>query len=292
MSVEETMGVEITGVERSTASAAQPRLLARYRDPELANAFKPPAWNVVLDTMLAHRSVRHYRDEPLPPGLLETLVAAAQSAPTSSNLQAWSVLAVQDADRKARLAKLAAGQRHVAEAPLLLVFLADVARLRAASRARGQTAEGLDYLETFIVALADAAFAAQNALTAAESLGLGGCYIGAMRNHPREVAKELGLPDDVFAVFGLTLGYPDPAVETDVKPRLPQTIVLHRERYAQASPDALAAYDERLRGFRSDQQMTDIAWTEQAAGRVRDRTSLMGRHALREILQSRGFGLR
>ncbi len=268
------------------------RLIARYRDPQIAREAEGTPWNAVLDTLVSHRSVRQYSDRALPPDALETIIAAAQSAPTSSNLQAWSVVAVRDPERKKRLSNLAAGQRHVAEAPLLLVFLADLSRLRMVAAGRGQASEGLDYLETFIVALADAAFAAQNALVASESLGLGVCYIGAMRNHPREVAEELALPDNVFAVFGMTIGYPDPTVETDVKPRLPQSIVLHHEEYEQASPTSFAAYDERLRGFRSGQNMNDIGWTEQAAGRVRDKDSLMGRHVLREILQSRGFGLR
>ncbi|MDR3495894.1 MAG: NADPH-dependent oxidoreductase [Ancalomicrobiaceae bacterium] len=272
------------------------RLTARYRDPhmakEVAEAFPRADWNDVLDTLLAHRSVRHYSDRALPPDALEMIIAAAQSAPTTSNLQAWSVIAVRDPGRKARLAKLAGNQQHVAKAPLLLVFVADLSRLRMIAAGCGQTSEGLDYLESFIVAIADAAFAAQNTLVAAESIGLGGCYIGAMRNHPREVAAELGLPDEVFGVFGMTLGYPDATVETDVKPRLPQTMVLHHEQYEQASPEALAIYDQRLRGFRSEQQMTDIDWTEQAARRISDKRALMGRHVLREILQSRGFGLR
>ena len=89
--------------------------------PRYGNQPLPPAplapWNAVLDTLLAHRSVRRYSPQALPPGLLELLVAAAQSAPSSSNLQAFSIVAVEDPDRKRRLAALAAGQRHVAEAP-------------------------------------------------------------------------------------------------------------------------------------------------------------------------------
>jgi nitroreductase len=249
-------------------------------------------WNPVLETLLSHRSVRRYSDRPLPPGLIELLVAAAQSAPSSSNLQAMSIIAVQDRERMRRLAKLAAGQRHVAEAPLLLMFIADLSRLREISTRLTGSAEGLDYVEAFIVALTDAAFAAQNAIVALESLGLGGCYIGAMRNHPHEVAAELGLPPGAFAVFGLTIGYPDPAVETGVKPRLAQQIVLHRERYDQADPADIASYDEAMREFRVDQLMSDIAWTRQAAGRVGSASGLMGRHVLRETLQAMGFALK
>ena len=256
----------------------------------------PPAptipWNPVLETLLAHRSVRRYSSQALPEGLTELLVAAAQSAPSSSNLQAFSIVAVQDPARKSRLATLAAGQRHVAEAPLLLMFIADLARLRSISEAVGETGEGLDYTETFIVSVADAAFAAQNAIVALESLGLGSCYIGAMRNHPREVAAELGLPPGTFALFGLTIGYPDPAVETGVKPRLGQSVVLHHERYSPAAAADIAAYDEAAREFRLDQAMSDIAWSRQAASRVRGADSLMGRHALRETLQAMGFALK
>ena len=158
---------------------------ARYRDEEFADRLSSVPWNNALDTIMTHRSVRTYRDQPLPPGYLELTIAAAQSAATTSNLQAWSVIAVEDPARKARLAKFAADQRHIVEAPLLLVFVADLARLRSISADLGHPGTGLDYIEAFIFAIADASFAAQNTIVAAESLGLGGCYIGAMRNHPR-----------------------------------------------------------------------------------------------------------
>jgi nitroreductase len=266
-------------------------LALRYGD-QAAPAVSSIPWNPVLDTVLSHRSVRRYSDRPLPQGLIELLVAAAQSAPSSSNLQAMSIVAVEDRARILRLAKLAAGQRHVAEAPLLLMFVADLSRLRDVSTSVGQPGEGLDYTETFIVAVADAAFAAQNAIIALESLGLGGCYIGAMRNHPREVAAELGLPPGAFVVFGLTIGYPDPTVETGVKPRLAQSVVLHRERYQPADAADIASYDETLRAFRVDQLMSDTAWSRQAALRVRGPDSLMGRDTLRATLQAMGFALK
>jgi nitroreductase len=79
-------------------------------------------------------------------------------------------------------------------APLLLMFVADLARLRHVALSVDGPADGLDYMESFLIAVTDAAFAAQNCFIALESLGLGACYIGAMRNHPREVSEELGLP--------------------------------------------------------------------------------------------------
>lgn len=278
----------------STAAGASERAAALLAARYGAQDAPAPAlaWNSTLETIFNHRTIRRYSAQPLPDGLIDLLVAAAQSAPSSSNLQAFSIVAVEDAGRKARLAKLAANQKHIEQAPLLLMFVADLARLRRIATARGEASDGLDYTESFLVAVADAAFAAQNCLVALESIGLGACYIGAMRNHPREVAEELGLPPGAFVVFGMTIGYPDPKVETGIKPRLPQSVVLHRERYAPPAPADIAAYDEALRAFRLDQLMSDVAWSRQATGRVRGPETLMGRHVLREILQARGFGLK
>jgi nitroreductase len=280
------------GAETQRAAAARERLRARYRDEEFADRLSSVPWNGALDTIVSHRSVRSYRNEPLPPGYLELLIAAAESAPTTSNLQAWSVIAVEDPARKARLASFAAHQRHIVEAPLLLVFVADLARLRSISDERGHPGIALNYIEAFIFAVADAAFAAQNTVVAAESLGLGCCYIGAMRNHPAAVADELALPNEALVVFGMTIGFPDPSVETDVKPRLPQNVILHRERYAPPDPALLAAYNQRIREFQAEQKMRVADWTEQSALRVRDEAALTGREVLRDFLRHRGFSLR
>ena len=279
-------------IARQQAISARDRLWARYRDEDFADRLSSVPWNDALDTIMSHRSVRTYRDAPLPPDTLELLIAAAQSAATTSNLQAWSVIAVEDPARKARLAAFAANQRHIVDAPLLLVFVADLARLRSISAELGHPGIALDFIEAFIFAIADASFAAQNTILAAESLGLGGCYIGALRNNPAGVADELALPDEALVIFGMTIGIPDPAVETDVKPRLPQSVILHRERYAPPEPAQLAAYDQRIREFQGEQKMRVTDWTEQSALRVRDEAALTGREVLRDFLRDRGFSLR
>lgn len=276
----------------NTDSKVRQRIAARYRDQALADYLSDVDWNTALDVMLTHRSVRHYLDEPLPPKTLETIVAAAQSAATTSNLQAWSVIAVEDKERQARLAGFAANQAHVRNAQLLLIFVADLARLRGISDMRGHEGVALNFIEAFIFAIADAAFAAQNAATAIESLGLGCCYIGAMRNNPAAVAEELGLPDETMVVFGMTVGRPDPARPADIKPRLPQNVVLHRERYTRPDPDLIAAYDARMHAFQDEQKMRSIDWTEQAAVRVKDIEALTGREVLTGFLKERGFGLK
>ncbi|MGA3250206.1 MAG: NADPH-dependent oxidoreductase [Paraburkholderia sp.] len=248
--------------------------------------------NDVIETLLNHRSVRAYSAQPLPADILQTVTAAAQSASSSSNLQAWSVVAVRDTGRKQRLAVYAGNQKHVAAAPLLLVFIADLSRLRRVSAAAGTAADGLDYFEAFLVAVADAAFAAQNAVVALESLGLGCCYIGGMRNKPEDVAAELALPPEAFAVFGLTVGYPDPTVKTDVKPRLPQRVILHLEVYQPESGEALADYDASMNAFQRQQQMRELNWTTQASNRVRGPEALSGRDRLVSALRTLGFGLK
>lgn len=280
--------VSITTTPDGTAAHAL--LNQRNRD---GLAVRPAKWNQVLETILAHRSVRGFRPDALPGGTLDLLVAAAQSASTSSNLQLWSVVAVEEPRRKSRLATLAGEQQFIRDAPLLLVWLADLARLDGIAEQFRQTVEGTQYLEEFIVAVVDAALAAQTALTAAESLGLGGVFVGAMRNHPEQVAEELDLPPHVFAVFGMAIGWPDAARATGIKPRLPRTVVLHRETYDRdAKRSAVTRYDVTLRQYQREQGMRQIDWTQQCIKRVKDAAALRGRDRMREALRNLGFTLR
>lgn len=279
----------------ATLSDSQPMTASDSLELRYGAPTPPPGvWNDTLDLLLSHRSVRHYTDAPVPDGALEAALAAAQSASTSSNLQVWSVIAVEDAARRQRLSVHAANQAHVANAPLLLVWLADLARLRRLGEASGAATEGLEYFEAFLLAATDAALAAQNAMVAFESLGLGGCYIGGIRNNAPAVAEELGLPDGVFALFGMTVGVPDPARPAQVKPRLPQDVVLMREQY-QWTPEqraGIAAFNDRLRAFQRAEKMREQDWTELVTKRVRDAKALTGRHILRDFLQRIGFALR
>jgi len=248
---------------------------------------------MVLETILNHRSVRGFLPDKLPDGTLEMLVAAAQSASTSSNLQVWSVVAVQEAERRSLLADLAGKQQFIRDAPLLLVWLADLARLDAIAAERQMKVEGAQYTEAFILGVVDAALAAQSALIAAESLGLGCVYIGAMRNLPEEVAAALNLPPHVFAVFGMSVGYPDPAKETGIKPRLPQDVVLHREQYDPTlKRAAIERYNGVARDFMREQGMKEQDWTAQATNRLKDTEALHGRDRMNEALRNLGFELR
>ena len=282
--------VSIARTLPAAQDAAHALLSRRNRDGALD---APAQWNDVLETIIDHRSVRGFLPDALPGGTLELLVAAAQSASTSSNLQLWSVVAIEEPAHKARLATLAGDQQFIRDAPLLLVWLADLARIDAIAAARQQIVEGTQYVEEFIVGVVDAALAAQSALIAAESLGLGGVYIGAMRNLPEQVAAALQLPPHAFAVFGMSVGWPDPAKSTDIKPRLSQRVVLHRETYrAGAALDEVEEYNAVMREFQKEQGMRGVDWTQQCINRVKDAAALRGRDRMREALRNLGFELR
>jgi nitroreductase len=200
------MTIELT---RPSAAAT------RYADPFFAIG----ATSEVVELQLRRRSVRRFLPGGVSDGQLRTLIAAAQSAPTSSNLQPWSVVAVRHAGRKERLAALAAGQGFVAQAPLLLVWVADLGRHRRVAARVGTSVAATDYLETALIGFIDTALAAQNAVLAAESLGLGSVFVGAVRNRPEEIAAELRLPPHAVAAFGLAVGEPDRTERAGVKPR-------------------------------------------------------------------------
>lgn len=236
----------------------------------------------------SHRSVRKFSDEPVPESLISGLVAAAQSASTSSNLQLWSIVSVQDAARRKQIADLCSDQDQVHHAPWFFAFIADHHRIRQASRQVDGTAESLDYTEFALMAYIDVALAAERFVCAAESAGLGVCYIGAMRNHPLEVRALLGLPDGTFSPFGLCVGYPDLDRLPSVKPRLSQEVVWFKESY---DPEAgIGDYDQRMEPFYAKRGL-GTSWRTHSSKRISS-PNLEGRETLKEFLISIGFGVR
>ncbi|HTB76183.1 MAG TPA: nitroreductase family protein, partial [Polyangiaceae bacterium] len=145
----------------------------------------------------------------------------------------------------------------------------------------------------FVMAIVDATLAAQNAVVAAESLGLGTVYIGGLRNHPERVAELLRLPPMSFAVFGLCIGWPARKSEV-VKPRLPQKVVLHRETYAASGPsDGIDEYDAVMEEFYARTGMGVAGgWSRHSAERISSPAALRGRDRLSSALQLLGFPLR
>lgn len=261
----------------------------RYRTP----APKVLPDNGVLDLLLSHHSVRAYLPDALPDGTLEAGIAAASSAATSSNLQVWSVVAVENAETRTRLAELCGNQKHIEVAPLFLAWIVDLGRLERIAERAGKGHEALDYEEVFLMATLDSGIAAQNAVTAFESLGLGTVYIGGLRNHPEEVASLLSLPPRSVAVVGLCVGRPDPSHQNGYKPRLGQDVVLHREQYSTENEvQGIAAYDRIADDYQKEQGLASRAWSEMVASRVDSFKGLSSRHVMRSVLHKLGFPLR
>jgi nitroreductase len=284
---------------QSVASGVRPSLrsllsrrYARPIEPSEAGLDALPA----LAPLLSHRSVRQFLPDAIPAGALELLVAAAQSASSSSNLQLWSVVEVTEPARRQALFEVAGHQAHILTCPTFLVWVADLHRPTELAEARGIGHTGLDYLEMFLMASIDTALAAQNAVVAAEALGLGVVYIGALRNDPECVARTLELPPRAYAVFGLCVGWADPEAEGAVKPRLPQSVVLHRDRYGSVAEQqpTVADYDARMVEFYTEQRMQVPAggWSLHSSQRVASIAALRGRDRLRLALKALGFELR
>jgi nitroreductase len=250
--------------------------------------------NPTIELIERHGSVRNYLPDKVPEELVKLVVAAGQRASTSSNLQAYSVVVTTDQKRKDQLKEISGGQEHISQAPVFMLWCADFSRLKRVCEHQGYSLEA-GYFENFLVAVVDAAIAMQNAALAAESLGLGICYIGSIRNDPQRVSDLFELPDLVYPLAGLTMGYP---VETPlIRPRLPLEAVLHLERYQTDDLQYLQVYDRAMiatgiyRGRQvgtQDRDQTQYGWMEHSARRV----SKPSRPHLRESIQRAGFGLK
>ncbi len=277
-------------ISQPSAATKAASLEKRYGDDAIPAA---GPWNDHISLLLSHRSIRGYRTDALPEGTLETLIAAAQSAATSSNLQTWSVIAVTDPEKKAAIAKVSNNQKHIEQCPLFLAWIADISRNQRLGAEEGVELEVMPYLETYLVAAIDASLAAQNATVAAESLGLSCVYIGAMRNDTLKVAEVLGLPPGTMGVFGMCVGYALPTVTNEVKPRLPQSVVLHHNTYG--APNERAdrdAYDAKMTAFSQRHEMSQDNWTKRVIGRMGKIAALSGRHTLVSALNALGFPLK
>ncbi|WP_059042333.1 oxygen-insensitive NADPH nitroreductase [Paenibacillus rubinfantis] len=246
--------------------------------------------NETISKMMQHRSIRKYSDQPVTQEMVEQIVSAGQMASSSSNVQAYSVIAVTDAGRKAKLAELCGNQAYVAECPVFLVWCADLSRLKqAAERYIPSQTTYEATTENFIVATVDTALAAQNAAVAAESLGLGIVYIGGIRNQSEQVATLLDLPRLAYPVFGMCLGYPDQ--EPGLRPRLPLPAVLHWNGYDAAGQDKqVADYDEVMSTYLRERTggSKDTPWSELMA----EKLAQPARLHLRQFLAQRGFELK
>ncbi|MFJ3673915.1 nitroreductase family protein [Streptomyces sp. NPDC090106] len=143
--------------------------------------------------------------------------------------------------------------------------------------------------EPVVTDYVDAALAAQNGLVAAEAIGLGGVYLGSLRNHARALADLIGLPRYAYVVFGMAIGTPDPDRPSAIRPRPAQDVVLHRERYrARPAAEWVEDYEQAFKDFRAEYGLRDKTWSHAVA--VGTSLGYMdGRENLRRTLEERGY---
>lgn len=212
-------------------------LTARFGyDPDLGANAEDNAW---IKQVLLRRTHRRYSDRPVPESLVRLVLAATFSASSKSDYQQATVIRVEDRGQRDRLAALIPDMPWIGNAPVFLVFLGDARRLERISKHPVQNGT----LEGFFNATVDAALALQTCTLAAETLGLGTCPISVLRNHIEAVSEILALPDKVFPVAGLCLGYP--AQQGFISMRLPPEATVHRDRYDDDAVSAVDAYDRR-----------------------------------------------
>lgn len=241
-----------------------------------------------LGLLLRHRSVRTFTGDDVSDEHITAIVAAAQSAATSSNNQSWSVVEVREQDTLRRLVSEAGGSDLIAAAPVVLLFIADWSRASDIARWHDEPADAAAYLESTLVGFVDAGIAAQSAVVAAEALGLGTVYLGSLRNHPEATAALIGLPQGATVAFGVAIGWPDPTDGAGIKPRLPQSAVRSAERYRPIARQDVESYESELAAYNASQGRGG-SWTRQVVARVRDIHGLRGRENARAALERRGL---
>ncbi|MFV0559668.1 MAG: oxygen-insensitive NADPH nitroreductase [Enterococcus sp.] len=246
--------------------------------------------NKTMETQVNHVSVRSFTEQVLSEEQIKELVTVAQSASSSNFQQAYSIIDIQEQTLREQIAELAGNQPFLAKGGNLFIFCADVHRQSQLSKEQEIDIQKiLGGMETTLLATIDASVAAQNMVVAAESMGLGACYIGGVRDGIVEISELLDLPEYVYPAFGLIIGYPQ-GEKNALKPRLPFEAVYHQNKYSQDKKELIDQYEE-----------TTKAYYEERSGKKENRTwgnSTVGsfvrkpRKFMKEFLNSKGFAKR
>jgi nitroreductase len=192
----------------------------------------------MIELAKSHRSIRSFTPEDVPEELLGDLLLAGLRSSSSGNMQTWSVIVTRDRAQKEQLYKHHFQQPMVLQAPVVLTFCADVFRMREWIRVNGSK-QSFDDLLGFLTGAVDAVIAAQTISLAAESQGLGICYMGTTWWSADKIIQLLALPEGVFPVTSLVLGHP--AEDPPLRDRLPLNLIVHQERYRRLSDAEIRA---------------------------------------------------
>lgn len=244
--------------------------------------------NNVMELLKSHTSVRKFTDKVVDDQLLQEIIRASQYASTSNHIQAYTIISVKDQGKKKTLATLSGNQPYVENCPVFLVFCADLNRLERGCRMNNEAIESSS-TEVFIMATVDTALVAQNIMIAAESSGLGGVYIGGIRNNPQAVCDLLQIPQHVYPVFGMCLGYPERINAT--KPRLPLSLVLKEDTYTtDGDEELLQEYDHLISNYYKERtnNKRSNTWTEGIGKFLKEKQ----RPHMKEFLSNKGFEMK
>ncbi|MBT2730207.1 NADPH-dependent oxidoreductase [Bacillus sp. ISL-75] len=208
--------------------------------------------NETIQLLRNHRSVRDFDTEKeVSEDQIQVIVEAALAGPNWINGQQVSVVEVREPERKAALAKAAGNQRWIEEAPVFLVFCMDFYRARLAAEKNGTEFNIVEDLEAIIIGSTDVGIALGSAVIAAESMGLGIVPIGGLRRNPQTFVDLLNLPEYVFPISGLVVGYPRSV--PGQKPRLPIKATLQKEQYdAKIQKEIIDQYDRTISSYMSE----------------------------------------
>lgn len=244
-----------------------------------------------LETLLQHRSIRKYKQDPIPENILNSILEAGSRAATTGNMQVYSIVVTRDQEMKNQLLPLHFGQKMIAEAPVVLTFCADFNRFNQWCELRN-AGPGYDNFLSFMTAAIDALLVAQNCVVAAEDFGLGTCYLGTTTYMADKIIDVLKLPKGVVPVTTVTIGYP--AEMPGLTDRLPMRAVVHYETYNEfdaATIDALYAEkenSEEYNKFVTDSQVDNLAqvFTQK---RYTKKDNVAFSKSLLAVLQKQGF---
>ncbi|MHC5217315.1 nitroreductase family protein [Enterococcus sp. LJL128] len=204
--------------------------------------------NETIKLLKNRRTHRNFDENyELPEEELQLIVDAARQAPSWMNGQFYSIFVIRDLETRRQLVEWNPGNPHMLDSSVFLIFTGDLARTRQVSEEYGVENHTGESVEPVLIATTDAALAMENAVIAADSLGLGSVVVGSIRRHSREISELLGLPEGMFPLFGLSIG--KPIVEMAVKPRLPEEAVVHYEKFLPYSYLVIEEYDQIMEKF-------------------------------------------
>jgi len=204
--------------------------------------------NPTLTTLMAHRSIRQFTNQPLTAAEVDALVTAAQHAPTSTFSQQYSIISVTDPAKLAVLSDIT-GHHWLERAGHYFIMVADQYRNQQLTPTTTTTTANLHSLDKLLAGIFDATIATEAIVTAGESMGLGSTIMGSILNDAQRVVDLLALPPMTFPILGLAIGHP--AEQPEQKPRLPQPLMHFTNGYQRLTADdpSLAAYDRLITDY-------------------------------------------